>query len=107
VDADLRGLACRDVVCRSGDLDVERDLAIRVLSGRVLGTVDRDVDDRRQWLLDRREVRLHVGLGPAAAELDDRDHASADNAGRTLVGRAEVGYGPRSGAGRASACWRG
>ena len=61
---------------RPGHLDVEQHLAVgtvRVAARHVLRAVDADGRDRGTGDAQPGEVGVEVGLGEAAAELDDRD----------------------------------
>src|SRR6516164_7184983 len=67
-----------------------------MLIGTVLRPVDRHVDDLRDRLADPGEELVQVVLYPAAVEFDDRDHAAAGEAGRPVVGGAQIGDVPRT-----------
>ena len=78
---------------RAGHLDVEHHLAVGVLVGaRAVGAaVDRDRGDRRRGDRQPLEVRGEVGLGEAAAELDDPDRLpGAVDAAREAVGLGDL-----------------
>src|SRR6202030_2758754 len=93
IHADRRRLMSRDIVSSGGDLYIERDLVVGAVRpgiriGSVSSTVDRvDVSDLGYRLTDRGEELVHVGLFPAAAELNYRDDSAAGNVGR---GRSDV-----------------
>ncbi|MDR8939459.1 hypothetical protein FEP65_06391 [Burkholderia multivorans] len=89
VDGDCRG--GRD---RAGDLDVERDFAVRavrIAGRRVAAGADVHVDEPRRRLdAEPAEVPRDVRCAVAAAELDDRDALAGAVAGRKPVQRREL-----------------
>ena len=99
INANRRGFAGRHIIRGSGNLDVERHLAIgTVRTGirGVLGPVDRDIGNVRNRLADPAEELSHIGLHPAPAEFDDGDDTAADEAGRPIVGVTQVRHVPRA-----------
>ena len=70
-----------------------------ILIGRVLCSVHRSIGDLREWLIDRLEERIHVGLNPSAGEFDDRDAAAAGQVGWPIVGVTKIGNLPGEGRG--------
>jgi len=98
----------------TGDFDVEQHLpvgALRVLTGDVARSVDADCPNGRGGKAQTGEVGVEIGLGVAAAELDDRHAlAGAVGPGREVVGLAELQRGVghpcrvRAGAGEAEVC---
>ncbi len=103
IDPDRRRFAGRHKIRGGGNLDIERDLAIGTVRsgvGSVPGAVDRHIGNARDRLADPAEELVHVRLHPTAAELDDGDDAAAGEAGRPIIGLAQIGNVPRAAVGR-------
>src|SRR5260221_14273665 len=71
-----------------------------LFTNMLIRTVLRSIDginvvNMWQWLTDRLEEEVHVGLHPATVQLDDRDRAFPSQPAWPLVGVAEIGNRPR------------